>query len=81
MVAITTTQPGTTIRYTTDFSEPSLTNGFTYSTPLPISTTTILRAKAFKTNFIPTNVDTESYIGLSAHLGMNFGDLFSSGRV
>ena len=54
--------PGATIRYTTDYSEPTLSNGSTYSTPLSVSETTVLRAKAFKTNFIPTNIDTQSYI-------------------
>lgn len=74
-VAITTTEPGTTIRYTTDFSEPTLTNGTTYTTPLSISTTTVLRAKAFKTNFISTNVDTQTYIFLADVITQDASDV------
>lgn len=61
-VALTATEPDAIIRYTTDFSEPTLSNGSTYAAPLSISTTTVVRAKAFKTNYIPTNVDTQTYI-------------------
>lgn len=61
-VEITTLTPGATIRYTTNGSEPSATNGTVYTAPLTISTTTALRAAAFKQDFIPTNVDTNTYI-------------------
>ena len=61
-VAITTPTPGANIRYTTNGTEPSLANGTTYSTPLTISSTTMLRVAAFLTNFAPTNVDTNTYI-------------------
>mgnify|MGYP002621569795 CR=1 FL=1 len=60
-----------TIRYTTDFSEPTLTNGTTYTGPISVSTTTVLRAKAFKTNFISTNVDTQTYIFLADVITQN----------
>lgn len=63
-VMITTTTPGATIRYTTDGSEPTMSNGSTYSTKIPINTTTCLRAAAFKTGWVPTNVDTQTYIFL-----------------
>src|SRR4029453_507046 len=36
------------IRFTTDFSEPTLQNGRDYAGPLNITNTTILRAAAFK---------------------------------
>lgn len=67
--------PTATIRYTTDFSEPTLTNGSTYSSPLNVSTTTVLRAKAFKPNFIPTNVDTQSYIFLTDVIAQDASDV------
>ncbi|MEM7234800.1 MAG: FN3 associated domain-containing protein, partial [Planctomycetota bacterium] len=56
--------PGATIRYTTNGSEPTLTNGFTYNNPLQISRTTTVRAAAFLDDFLPTNVDTQTYIFL-----------------
>ena len=61
-VAITTLTPGAQIRYTTTSEEPTATTGTLYSVPLTISATTTLRAAAFKTNFAPTNVDTNTYI-------------------
>ncbi len=60
-VTITTSTPGTTIRYTTDGSEPSELSTL-YSAPLTIGTTTALRARAFKSGMVPSNTDTQSYI-------------------
>ena len=50
------------IRYTTDGSAPTATNGTIYTTPLTISQTTVLRAAAFKSGLFPTNVDTQTYL-------------------
>ena len=61
-LSITSSTAGATILYTTNGSTPSLTNGYAYSTPLSIRGTTIVRAAAFRTGFVPSNVDTESYI-------------------
>ncbi len=68
---ITCPDPGATIIYTTDGSEPSLTNG-TQILPLDantppsgtvlITTTTVLRAIAVKTNYQSTNIDTVTYL-------------------
>lgn len=64
-VTIGTLTPDAQIYYTTDGTEPTPTNGTLYEGPLNIATTTILRAAAFKENFIPTNVDTQSYLFLN----------------
>ena len=62
-VAISCSTPGATIRYTTDGSEPTMTNGYTYNnTPILIDTTTCLRAAGFKSNWLSSNVDTQTYI-------------------
>ncbi len=61
-VTITTTTPGAQIRYTLDGTTPTATTGTLYSTAIPITTTTILRAIAFKTEWQATNVDTQTYI-------------------
>ena len=50
------------IHYTTDGSKPSAQNGTRYSTPIPISTTMTLRAIAFKSGYVPTNIDTHTYL-------------------
>ncbi len=59
---ITTATPAATIRYTTDGSPPSETNGTVYSSPISVSTTTNLRAIAYKDDYISTNVDTHTYL-------------------
>lgn len=61
-VAISTNTPGAQIRYTLDNSKPTATTGMVYSAPIHISETTVLRAAAFKPGFVPTNVDTHTYL-------------------
>jgi hypothetical protein len=63
-VAITCDTPGVTIHYTLDGSAPSETNGNEYFSPIRISTTTCLRAMAFRPGWVSTNVDTQTYIFL-----------------
>jgi hypothetical protein len=54
--------PDAQIRYTTNGTPPTVSTGTVYSGPIPISITTTLRAAAFKTNYAPSNVDTQTYI-------------------
>ncbi len=63
-LAILSDTDGATIRYTTNGSIPTLTNGTTYTDPISITSTTNVRAAAFfpSGDFIPTNVDTHTYI-------------------
>lgn len=61
-VAITTTEPGATIRYTTDGSVPTSTNGTTYVTAIPVSATTVLRAVAVAAGLRDSNPTTASYV-------------------
>ncbi|MEX0643620.1 MAG: CotH kinase family protein [Pirellulales bacterium] len=70
-VAITSTTPGATIVYTLDGSVPTLAHGTQVPAPdsstpptatVSVSTTTTLRAAAFKPGFQPTNVDTQTYV-------------------
>ena len=65
-VEITTETEGAQIRYTTDGSEPTATHGTIYAPANPplITTTTTLRAAAFKSGMTPTNIDTQTYIFL-----------------
>jgi CotH kinase protein/Lamin Tail Domain/Chitobiase/beta-hexosaminidase C-terminal domain len=71
---ISTDTLGATIVYTTDGSTPSLTNGTVVPAPdantppsatVHIGGTTTLRAAAFKTDSIPTNTDTQTYLFVS----------------
>lgn len=59
---ITTATPGTIIVYTTDGSEPTEEHGFIYTAPISIASTATIRAMAFRENFLPTNVDTQTYL-------------------
>ena len=67
-VTISTATESANIIYTLDGSKPTvdgsnqMTNGIAYSGPINITTTTNLRAMAFKDGMAPTNVDTQTYI-------------------
>jgi len=63
-VVLTTTTPDAEIRYTTDGSWPSETVGTVYSGSITISSTTALRAIAWKPGYLSTNVDTQTYLFL-----------------
>ncbi len=72
-VKIISNTPDSSIIYTLDGTEPSLTNGTIVpaanpgATPVAvvqISTTTTLRAAAFKENYYPSDIDTHTYIFL-----------------
>jgi hypothetical protein len=65
---LSTTTPGATIRYTTDGSEPTETYGTVYTGPISIDTTTAVRAIAFGTSFVPSYVDTHTYLFLDSIL-------------
>ena len=66
-VVISTNTPGATIIYTTDGSTPDETNGTSLPAPATVSitTTTPLRAIAVKDGYLPSNVDTQTYLFLA----------------
>ena len=61
-VAVSCDTEGATIRYTLDYSEPTESHGTIYTGPISITTTTCLRAAAFKTDWCPSNIDTHTYL-------------------
>ncbi|MEZ5303389.1 MAG: chitobiase/beta-hexosaminidase C-terminal domain-containing protein [Verrucomicrobiales bacterium] len=61
-VEVTTATPGAEIRYTTDGSAPTAATGTVYGGPISVGSTTVLRAAAFLPGYIPTNIDTHTYI-------------------
>ncbi len=65
MVEITCATTNATIRYTTNGSVPTLSNGFTYKSPLRIASTTTLRAAAYQEGYEPSKVDTHTYVFVS----------------
>jgi len=60
-VAISTATSGATIRYTTDGSTPTETNGTVYSSLLGISGNTVLNAIAYENGYIDSPVTSGTY--------------------
>lgn len=63
-LSITCATPGVTIRYTLDGSSPSNNVGTIYSGPISISGTRVVRAAAFKTGLLPSDIDCHTYLFL-----------------
>ncbi|MHC4184805.1 MAG: lamin tail domain-containing protein, partial [Planctomycetota bacterium] len=64
-LSITCNTADAQIRYTLDGSEPNESGGgptYTYTGPIEVNQTTTLRAAAFEPGYLPTNVDTHTYI-------------------
>jgi len=75
-VTIATETKDATIYYTLDGTEPfdiegRFPTGTAYTAPIPITTTTTLRAMAFKPGFKPSNMDAHTYIFLDDVLKQN----------
>ncbi len=64
VVEITSATPDARILYSIDGSVPSLFSGLTYTGPITISPTTILRAVARKGQYLESNIDTHTYLFL-----------------
>ncbi|MEW6382173.1 MAG: chitobiase/beta-hexosaminidase C-terminal domain-containing protein [bacterium] len=62
-VSLTCTTQGAAIRYTIDGSEPTETSS-AYSTPLILTSTTTIKAKAFKSGFNPSDTVSGTYTKL-----------------
>ena len=61
-VSITSTTPTSSIRYTTDGSDPSPTHGELYTTPIVVSNSTTFRAIAYRTGFNNSPIAVGSYV-------------------
>lgn len=65
-VLLSSSVANATVRYTTDHSTPTATNGRTYREPITISESTVLRAVSVASNALTSEVATHSYFfGLS----------------
>ncbi|HPS38341.1 MAG TPA: chitobiase/beta-hexosaminidase C-terminal domain-containing protein, partial [Candidatus Cloacimonadota bacterium] len=61
-VTISTVTPGSDIYYTTDGSEPSDVNGFLYSAPITITSTTTIKAVAYKSGWDHSLISNAGYV-------------------
>jgi hypothetical protein len=68
-VALSCATAGATIRYTTNGTMPTETTGTVYPGTLTLSANTVLRAAAFKANFVPSRVETNTYLFLTGVIG------------
>ena len=60
-VSITSLTKGATIKYTTDGSVPSSTNGEVYSGPVNVTSTTTIKSIAFKTGIVDSEIASATY--------------------
>ncbi len=61
-LSLSTPTAGATIRYTTNGSPPSLTNGTVYTAPVTVAASRVIRAAAFATDQLPSSVGTHTYL-------------------
>ncbi len=69
VLAITTATEGAKIRYTLDGNWPTENHGLVYDGPIPVTTTTVVRAAAFKSGWLETTVHTHTFIFLADVIG------------
>jgi len=75
-ITLTTTTPGTTIRYTLNGDEPTAATGDVYSslTPINLSESKTLTAKAFKDGLLPSDTLTQVYT-MNILSGVDYRDM------
>ncbi len=64
-VSVTCLTADAQIYYTTNGNAPTPLNGTLYTAPINVAATTVLRARAFKTDWVPSNTDTQTYLFLA----------------
>lgn len=64
MLNLSTATPDASIRFTTDGSQPTMNHGIPYASPISVTTTTPLRAIAFRNGLLPTSVATQTFVFL-----------------
>lgn len=65
-LALSSATTGAVIRYTTDGTVPTETHGEVYQGPIPLDTTTTLRAVATRPGFTSSALETHTYLFLQA---------------
>lgn len=78
-VALTTPTAGAVIRYTTNGSAPTATNGLVYAGPFIVDRTTVLRAAAFRDGWRPSPVVTHTYLFLNDVMAQSRASTLAAG--
>lgn len=63
-LSLASPDPGTEIRYTTNRAAPTASSSL-YTEPLTVSTTQMIRARAYKTGLLPGKIASEAYLLLN----------------
>jgi len=66
-IGLSTSTPFTSIRYTTDATEPN-ENSTLYTSPINLSSSSVIRARLFRSGYIPSDVTSRNYIIGEDHL-------------
>jgi hypothetical protein len=61
-VTINNPTPGASVYYTTNGKAPTPQNGLLYTGPITVSATGMIRAQAFRENYLPSTTATSSYL-------------------
>ena len=61
-LSLSSPTPDATLRYTTNGSPPSATNGFIYTNSILLNATRALRVAAFAPNKLPSRIQTQTYL-------------------
>lgn len=61
-VTLNAPDPGGTIRYTLDGSDPTADHGVTYATPVALNTSAVVRAVALRAGAAPSPIATHTYL-------------------
>ena len=72
-VTLTCSTPGAAIYYTLDSTDPNQASEL-YTAPVPVTSTTCLRATAFRTDYLPSEAVTHTYIyvdEIASHANMS----------
>ena len=63
-LTLSSPMPEVQIRYTTDGTAPTATTGTIYTAPIPVTTTTTVRACAYRTGYTSLRPETQTYLYL-----------------
>ncbi len=78
-VTMTCPTAGASIRFTTDGSAPTATNGLAYAGPMRVDRTTVLRAAGFREGWRPSRVATRTYLFLNDVITQNQTNILARG--
>ena len=74
LVVLSSPTLGASIRYTTDDSDPSETEGILYTAPIPVNTSQTIKAIAYRENWETSGITTQTYV-ITGSIAMGVADM------